>query len=62
MDKFVLKTWISRRMLYFVGNLSEVEYIFLPGSSQVFSFLKIRFKSIFELYKSLIQKDEFSYK
>ena len=62
MDKFVLKTWMSRRMLYFVGNLSEVEYIFLPGSSQVFSLLKIRFKSIFESYKSLVQKDEFSYK
>ena len=49
-------------MLYFVGNLSEVEYIFLPGNSQVFSLLKIRFKSIFESYKSLVQKDEFSYK
>ena len=45
-------------MLYFVGNLSEVEYIFLPGSSQVFSLLKIRFKSIFESYKSLIEKGD----
>ena len=33
MDKFVLKTWISRRLPYFVDILSEVEDIFLLNCS-----------------------------
>ena len=35
LDKFVLKTWISRRVLYFVGILSRVDdryiYIYIYG-------------------------------
>ena len=30
LDKFVLKTWISSRVSYFVDNLSGVGDIFLP--------------------------------
>ena len=36
LDKFVLKTWISRRVFYFVGILSGVRDIFLLDCSQVF--------------------------
>ena len=32
MDKFFLKIWINRRVSYFVGILSGVGDIFLPGS------------------------------
>ena len=32
-DKFVLKTWISRKVFYFVGILSVVRDIFLSGCS-----------------------------
>ena len=35
MDKFALKTWISRRVFYFIGILSGVGDIFLPGCPQV---------------------------
>ena len=58
---FFLKTWISRRVFYFVGILSRVGYIFLPGCPQVFSLLKVMFRSIFESHKSLIQRGESSY-
>ena len=51
MDKFVLKSWISKRMFYFVGILNEVRNIFLPDCSQVFSQLNIRFRGISEPYK-----------
>ena len=50
--KFVLKTWISRRVFYFVGILNKVADIFLPGYSQVFSLLNLRFRGIFEPQKS----------
>ena len=45
-------------MSYFVGILSEVGNILLLGCPQVFS----NFKDISELYKSLTQRGEFSYK
>ena len=51
LDKFVLKTWISRRVSYFVGILSGVGDIFLPVCPKVFFLLNIRFRSIFELHK-----------
>ena len=38
LDKFVFKTWISKRVFYFVGILSGVENIFLSRCSQVFFF------------------------
>ena len=44
MDKFVLKTWISRRVSYFIGILSKVGDIFLSDCSQIFSPLKVKFK------------------
>ena len=40
---FILKTLISRIMSYFVGILSEVENIFLPGCHQIFSSVKLKF-------------------
>ena len=43
--KFVLKTWISRRVFYFVGILSGVGDIILPRP-QVFSLLIIWFRSV----------------
>ena len=62
-DKFVLKTWISRKMSYFVGILSGVVDIFLPGCSQIFFLLNLRFMGIYEPHKSTtIQKGEFYYK
>ena len=36
LDKFVLKTWISRRVSYFVDILSGVGDIFLPVCPKVF--------------------------
>ena len=58
MNKFVLKTLISRRVSYFVGILSRVGDIFLSSCSQVFSLLNLRFRGIFELYKSPVQRRE----
>ena len=48
LDKFVLKTWISRKVSYFVGILSRVRNIFLLGCPQIFFLLNIRFRGIFE--------------
>ena len=62
MDKFVLKTLISRRVSYFVGILSRVGDIFLSSCSQVFSLLNLRFRGIFELHKSPVQKEKSCYK
>ena len=39
-NKFVLKTWISRRVSYFVGILSGVGDIFLLSCPQVYFSLK----------------------
>ena len=52
MDKFVLKTWISKRVSYFVDILSGVGDIFLPSCSQIFSLLNIKFKVISKSHKS----------
>ena len=41
LDKFVLKTWNSRRVSNFVGILNRVGDIFLQGYPQVFSFFFI---------------------
>ena len=57
LDKFVLKTWISMRVSYFVGILSGVRNLFLTGCSQV-----LRFRDIFEQHKSSVQKEKFSNK
>ena len=46
LDKFVLKTWISRRVSYFVGILCGVGNIFLPGCPQVLFLLNVRSKGI----------------
>ena len=54
LDKFVLKTWISMRVSYFVGILSEVGDIFLLSCLQVIFLLNLRFMSIFKLHKSLV--------
>ena len=49
LDKvFFWKTWISRRVSYFVGILSGVGDIFLPGCPQVFSLLNVEFRDISE--------------
>ena len=61
LDKFVLKSWISRRVSYFVGILSEVGDIFLLGCPQVFSLLNVRFRGISKLHKNLVQRGECSY-
>ena len=60
MDKFVLKALISRRVSYFVGILSGVRDgdIFSSSCSQVFSLLNLRFRGIFDLYKSPVQRGE----
>ena len=42
-------------MSYFVGILSGVRDIILSNCSQVFFLLNLKFKGIFEPYKSLIQ-------
>ena len=60
MDKFILKTLINRRVFYFIGILSGIGDIFLPGS-QVFSLLNIRFRGISESYKSPVQRTESPY-
>ena len=44
LDKFVLKTWISRRVSYFIGILSGVGDIFLLGCPQVFFFFPVKHK------------------
>ena len=61
LDKFFLKIWISRNVPYFVDILNEIGEIFLPGCSQVFFQLNIRFRGIFEPHKSPIQSGESSY-
>ena len=53
-----MKTWISRKVSYFVSILSGVRDIFLPGCPQVFSQLNIRFIDISEPHKSSIQRGE----
>ena len=45
-------------MSYFVGILSEIEDIFLPSYPQDFFLLNVKFKDIFEPYKSLVQKEK----
>ena len=62
MDKFVLKTWIRRRLFYFVGILSGIRDIFLSDCPQYFSILNVRFIGIFEPHKSPVQREESSYK
>ena len=49
-------------MSYFVDILNGGEKFFLPGCSQVFSLLNVKFKSISELNKSPVQREKFSYK
>ena len=48
LDKFVLKTWISRRVSYFVNILSRFRDIFLLNCLKVFSLLNLKFMGIFE--------------
>ena len=48
LDKFVLKTWISRRVSYFVNILSRFRDIFLLSYLKVFSLLNLKFMGIFE--------------
>ena len=62
MDKFVLKTWISRKMSYFVGFVSGVRDMFLLGCPQVVSLLNLRFKGISEPHKSPFQREKSSYR
>ena len=50
MDKFILKTWISKRVSYFVGILSGVKDIFLSDYFKILSLLKVGPKNIFKLY------------
>ena len=52
MDKFVLKTWISRRVSYFLSILIGVENIFLLGCPQVFFLLNVKFRGILEPQKN----------
>ena len=49
-------------MSYFVDILNRVGDIFLPNCPQIFSLLNVKFRDIFEPYKSPIQKGESSYK
>ena len=44
MDKFVLKTWISKRVSYFIDILCEVKDIFFPSCPQVLSLLNVGFR------------------
>ena len=63
-DKFVLKTWISRRLSYFLGILRGVENIFLlglPSCPQILFLLNIGFRGISESHKNPIQRKEFYY-
>ena len=48
LDKFVLKTWISRRVSYFVNILSRFRDIFLLSCLKVFFLLNLKFMGIFE--------------
>ena len=61
-DKFVLKTWISRKVFYFVGILSIVRDIFLPGCSKVLLLLNVGFRGIFEPNKSPVQRGKSCYR
>ena len=62
MDKIILKTWISKRMSYFVGILRGIGDIFLPYCPQILFLLEVSFMGIFEPHKSPVQKGKFSYK
>ena len=62
LDKFVLKTWISRRVSYFVGILSGVRNIFLLNCPQVLSLLNVGFRGIFKPHKTQVQRGESCYK
>ena len=42
LDKFVWKTWISRRLSSFVDILSGIREIFLQGCLQNFFFIKYK--------------------
>ena len=57
-----MKTWISRKVSYFVGILSEVEDIFSPDYPQVFSLLNIGFRDISEAHKNLVWKGKSFYR
>jgi len=59
LDKFVLKTWISRKIFYFVGILHGVGDIFLPDCPKVLFLLNVGSKDIFEPHKSSIQKESY---
>ena len=52
MDKFVLKTWISKRVFYFVGILCRVGDIFLSACPQVLSLLNVGSKGISEPHQN----------
>ena len=58
LDKFILKTWISRRVSYFVAILSGVGDIFLPDYPQVLSLLNVRSRGISKPHKSSVQREE----
>ena len=49
-------------MSYFVDILNGVRDIFLPSCPQIFSLLNVKFREIYEPYKSPVQKMESSYK
>ena len=57
-----MKTWISRRVSYFVGILNEVGDIFLPDSPQVLSWSNIVFRGIFEPHKNPVKMGESCYR
>ena len=59
--KFVLKTWISRGMSYFVGILSGVGDIFVLGCPLVFSLWNVGSRGISKPQKSPIQREEFCF-
>ena len=59
---FFWKTWISRRVSYFVGILSGVRNIFLLNCPQVLSLLNVGFRGIFKPHKTQVQKGESCYK
>ena len=61
-DRCFLKTWISRRISYFVDILSAVGDVFLPSCPQVLFLLNVGFRGIFKPHKSLVQKGESSYR
>ena len=47
-----MKTWVNKRMSYFVGILNRVGDIFLLGCPQLFSLLNVRFMGISKPHKS----------